>query len=159
MSREGTLPIGNSELITSTAKNTELPSWIREALVMGEPADTAPIEPLFDHRAEPRVLWTLSCHARRGQAIAGVRIRNVCSRGIGLLSSGELCAGHRVRLTPVYLPDEVPLEVRVVYCSTAIRGYQIGCVFESATAMDGITDDRPPVGILCTARTVRTRTT
>ncbi len=151
------MPTRKSELITSTARNTELPSWIREALVMGEPADTTPIEPLFDHRAEPRVLWTLSCHAIRGQAVAGVRVRNVCSRGVGLLSSRELCVGESVRLTPVFLSDETPLEVRVVYCTTAIRGYQLGCVFESPTTIDGIANDQPSAGIIRMAQTVRTR--
>jgi len=105
----------------------ELPEWIREALALGEPTGGE-----LGRRVESRKLWALCCALGggegRGNGPDPVRVNNLCSRGIGLLSLKPAPVGAWAWLAPVYISHDPPVWVRVVHSTRTIQGYHIGCV-------------------------------
>ena len=118
-------------MTTFTQQQTKVPIWLLDAL-QGE----APKE-VLNKRSEPRYEWLslASLGARPSSATkpVSVKVTNVSSRGVGLVSRTPVDQGGEFQLTPEGVaPDGAsfdPVRVSVIHCTQAVQGYKIGCVF------------------------------
>ncbi|MHC4697817.1 MAG: hypothetical protein ACYTFA_13885 [Planctomycetota bacterium] len=114
-------------------KLTELPAWLRSAVEEGECAD-----PQLNKRGEHRYVWvrlaSVEPRSDGGSAMGmPVKIANVSSQGVGLISRKPLEESEQLVLTPDGVTEKwAPFEsvnVRVIHCTRTVQGYKVGCVF------------------------------
>ena len=120
-------------MTTVPLKQSLLPAWLRTAIEEGERLDRH-----LNKRSEHRLAWvrlaSLQPQPDTGaEKPISVKIANVSSRGVGLISREPLDEGLQLALSPDgVMEDLTPFEtinVRVVHCTKTIQGYKVGCVF------------------------------
>lgn len=120
-------------MTTVPLKQSQLPAWLRMAVEEGECVDRH-----LNKRSEHRLVWirlaSLKPHPDNGsEKPMSVKIANVSSRGVGLITREPVEEGRQLALSPDGVTEDLtPFEtvnVRVVHCTKTIQGYKVGCVF------------------------------
>ncbi len=120
-------------MTTVPLKQSQLPAWLRMAIEEGQRLDRH-----LNKRSEHRLVWvrlaSLQPHPDApSEKPISVKIANVSSRGVGLISREHLEEGRQLVLSPDGVTEDLtPFEtvnVRVVHCTKTIQGYKVGCVF------------------------------
>ena len=106
------------------------PAWLSEAL------EGDVVDDVLNKRSEHRHVWArLASVEEHGSAKPrfSAKIMNASPHGLGLTCRQTLCEGDQLTLTPDGVADDGtpydPINVRVVYCTSTIQGFKVGCVF------------------------------
>ena len=118
-------------MATVPPQQIKLPGWFLEALEGGEPPAG-----VLNKRSEPRcdayLLASLHPNDAPETKPLSVKITNLSSRGIGLITRAQLTENQEFQLAPQGVSEDgTPLEsvqVRVVHCTRTVQGYKVGCI-------------------------------